>query len=57
MGVGPIPWDKIVYYAQYHQLAPDVEKAFVLVLMEMDAGYLEYNAAQEKKKGDRKTGK
>jgi hypothetical protein len=40
MGVGPIPWDKIVQYARWVKLEPDLEVLFVRIIRELDEVYL-----------------
>lgn len=47
MGIGPIPWNCVVQYAQFHGLEDDVSKAFVQVIMQMDGVYLEWEREEE----------
>ena len=47
--IGPIPWRDIIHYADRAGLARDVAEAFVVIIKEMDAGYLEWqNKEQER---------
>ena len=59
--IGPIPWRDMVAYADYVGLAPDVTAAFIVIIREMDAGYLEWqNKEQERvaaQKGQDQSGK
>lgn len=41
MAAGPIPWDKIVQYADRVGLEPDVSMSFVRIVRRMDDTYLE----------------
>lgn len=49
MGLGPIPWSKIVEYADWYGLEPDVIEAFVDIIRTVDVAYLKYNADEQKK--------
>ena len=64
-GVGPIPWDKMVDYAQFHGLEDDVARAFVQIIRQMDGVYLiwkgeemeaERKAAEDAKAGGNRGG-
>lgn len=46
MGMGPIPWDKIVEYGFFHELDRDMLHAFVSIIRAMDNAYLEWQAEQ-----------
>lgn len=39
-GPSPIPWDCIVQYGTHYGLEPDVLEDFIVILREMDEGYL-----------------
>lgn len=49
MGIGPIPWSKIVKYATWYGLEPDVAEAFVDIIREMDQAYVTYQHDQQEK--------
>lgn len=49
MGLGPIPWDVMVSYAQFHQLEDDVARAFVQVIRQMDSVYLAWQAEEQER--------
>lgn len=49
MSLGPIPWSKIVAYAEHYGLEKDVTEAFVDIIREMDSAYLDYNANNKPK--------
>jgi len=48
MALGPIPWDKILLYAQYNGLDCDLIDPFIQIIREMDSGYLNYQIKQQK---------
>jgi hypothetical protein len=48
-GPGPIPWDKIRDYAQHEGLEPDIARLFCRVIAEMDRGYVEWCAGEQKR--------
>lgn len=54
MSLGPIPWSKIVTYAQHYGLDPDVTEAFVDIIRTMDTEYMAYNAEQQAKNKPKK---
>lgn len=49
MALGPIPWSRIVMYAQHYGLVDDVVEAFVDIIRTMDVKYMEYNTEQQAK--------
>ena len=49
MSLGPIPWSKIVTYADWYQLEPDVTEAFVDIIRTMDVAFMNHNAAESKR--------
>ena len=53
MSLGPIPWSKIVQYADRYQLEPDVTEAFVDIIRIMDVAFMKHNAGEQKKIADR----
>lgn len=54
---GPIPWDKIVQYADRAELDEENKEVFVHVIQEMDGGYLKrYERKQEAKRPKGKKG-
>lgn len=58
--IGPIPWRDIILYADHAGLALDVQQAFVVIIKEMDAGYLDWQFKEQEKvnaKGRDQTGK
>lgn len=57
MGVGPIPWNRMVQYAQFHELEEDVARAFVQVMREMDGVYLEWERQEEEHKREERESK
>ncbi len=56
MGIGPIPWDAIVAYGQFHQLEPEVLDDFIQIVFALDAHYLEHRRqeAEEAKRREEK---
>lgn len=56
LGFGPIPWDKMLAYAQVHGLEQDVTELFIYVVREMDNAFLEYEAERQKSRSADKTG-
>lgn len=46
MGMGPIPWDKIVEYGFLHDLDRDMLHAFIAIIMAMDTTYLQWQVEQ-----------
>jgi len=51
MGMGPIPWDKIIMYSSYFQLEPDIRNVFVLTIRAMDTVYLKWH--DDKREADK----
>lgn len=49
MGIGPIPWRDIAYYGERCELEPDVQEAFVQIIIAMDCAYLKWQAAEQEK--------
>jgi len=49
MSLGPIPWSKIVQYADRSGLEPDVAEAFVDIMRTMDVEFMKYNTAEQKR--------
>ena len=47
---GPIPWDKMVEYADRKELDPDVADAFISILRQMDSQYLKWYTTEMKKR-------
>lgn len=47
MGVGPIPWNCIVQYADRYGLEPAVSEMFIEVVREMDSAYLKWSNDQK----------
>lgn len=41
MGLGPIPWDKILMYAKFNGLDEDVTEAFIVIIRELDIAFIE----------------
>ena len=57
MGIGPIPWDKIVQYGSYAGLDDDMIEPLVSIIREMDAEYLLWHSdATEKRTGQQDKG-
>lgn len=50
---GPIPWDKIIQYAEYSGLDEDMTGALVVIIQAMDARYLEKEAEDREKQRKR----
>lgn len=48
-GVGPIPWDKMIIYAEYAGLAVDVTAGFVRVIRAMDMVFMEWYGKKQQK--------
>lgn len=40
MSIGPIPWTAIIEYANWYGLEKDVTEAFIDIIREMDAIYI-----------------
>lgn len=58
--MGPIPWDKIVEYADFVGLEKDMARVFVLTIRSMDSIYLDWvdkKRDRDKPKVPRKVGK
>lgn len=49
MSLGPIPWSKMVLYADRSKLEPDVAEAFVDIMRTMDVAFMKYNTAEQKR--------
>lgn len=49
---GAIPWRDIVLYAEYHELEPDVFKAFVFTMRAMDKVYLDWIDKKQKREAE-----
>ena len=49
MVVGPIPWHRMVQYAQHKGLEPEMLDWFVRVMRELDEAYLKWNTSKQKK--------
>lgn len=49
-GVGPIPWTAIDRYSERVGLDDENHDCFVYLIREMDAAYLKWEAAEEKKR-------
>ncbi len=49
-GVGPIPWDQIVSYADRMGLEPDIAQGFVRIIQALDGTYLIWQEDERKKK-------
>ncbi len=49
MGLGPIPWDKMVQYTDRYHLEEDIAEAFIAVMREMDSAYLDWNEKNKPK--------
>ena len=41
MSIGPIPWDKIVHYGEFHKLDDELIEPFIDIIMGLDALFLE----------------
>ena len=52
MSLGPIPWSKMVQYADRSGLDPDVADAFVDIMRTMDMAFMNYNAAEQKRNAE-----
>lgn len=50
MALGPIAWRDMIMYADRAGLAPDVTEAFVVIIKEMDSGWLEWQAKEEERR-------
>ena len=50
MGIGPIPWDRILLYAQWQGLDPDLTEALTVIIRCMDDVYLEWHAKDQERK-------
>lgn len=48
MDLGLIPWDKIVFYGQFHGMEEDVLEAFIQIIRQMDGAYLKRKGQQHK---------
>ena len=55
MGLSPIPWDKIVHYAEFYQLDCDIVEAFIDIIREMDGAYMEWQNEQAERKKPKQT--
>lgn len=40
--MGPIPWNLIVQYAEYHGLESDITDLFIRVIRSLDIAYLDW---------------
>lgn len=49
---GPVPWDLIVHYGCHVGIDGDIINSFVAIMRAMDAAYLKWSAAEEKKRRD-----
>ncbi len=49
MSLGPIPWSKIVMYADEYGLDPDVKESFVDIIRTMDVAFMDYNTTEQKR--------
>lgn len=52
MSLGPIPWSKIVMYADEYGLDPDVKEAFVNIMRTMDVAFMKHNSDEQKRKAE-----
>ena len=52
MSLGPIPWDAIVRYMEYHQIPDELHETFLAAMTVMDATYLQWTDNESKKRGD-----
>lgn len=52
MGIGPIPWNVIVQYADYYGLESDIAEAFVDIIREMDSAFIKYQIDEQKSLND-----
>lgn len=50
MSLGPIPWSKIVMYADRVGLDFDVAEAFIDIIRTMDVAFMKHNAEASKPK-------
>lgn len=50
MGIGPIPWNFIVDYAERHDLTDDFRDVFVAVIEAMDAGWMKWQRSESERK-------
>lgn len=53
MAMGPIPWDRIVDYADRHGLEEDVAEDFVRCIRDMDAAMMVEEAKERKRSTDK----
>lgn len=49
MSLGPVPWSKIVEYADRYGLDPDVSEAFVDIIRTMDVAYMKHCSEESKR--------
>ena len=49
MGLGQIPWNVTVEYADRYGLEWDLSEAFVDIIREMDEGFLEWKSSEQEK--------
>lgn len=54
MGMGPIPWNIIVQYANYYELDDDIAEAFVDIIRDMDNAFIKYQIDEQKRLSDAK---
>ncbi len=47
--MGPIPWTALHAYAQFHEMDPDEEDYFIIVMRIMDAAYTQWLAEKQKR--------
>jgi len=50
MGLGPIPWDKIIAYCHYKGLDEELVEPFVVIIRSMDAAYLDWSNKETEKR-------
>ena len=50
MGVGPIPFSKIITYGEFYDLPKTISRDFARVIRQMDATYLKFQADQRQNK-------
>lgn len=50
MGIGGIPWDKMVRYAEIHEVYEENIPAFLEVMTAMDRAYLEWHVEEAEAK-------
>lgn len=48
MGVGRIPWDRIVLYAEIHGLDTEMTRALTEIVCEVDEAYRDWIAKEHK---------